>query len=266
LDPVWDFEGTIEAPFFGNTLEFSVFDDDPTDITALMDNVGNDMNDLLGVAELSVDEALRTEGPIEMQLNKCGVDRIGKAITSTLTVEVSGPCTAFPSIEGMDIQQAVQSLKEHRPDLTVRVFELTSDATCSVASSDPLLSRNGYTKKFFGAIDVDAARFKKGDKVQLFPRQFVVKGQLVGDWKKAKTYTVEKVVPSGGQFKGLSIVYVHIQEEKFTVVVQDGMQWRRLPVNPDTGRVGPMPGFRPERICLHFDPETNKVGPMPRTG
>eukprot|EP00930_Biecheleria_cincta_P080051 TRINITY_DN6813_c0_g1_i1.p1 TRINITY_DN6813_c0_g1~~TRINITY_DN6813_c0_g1_i1.p1 ORF type:complete len:469 (-),score=76.85 TRINITY_DN6813_c0_g1_i1:70-1476(-) len=267
LDPVWDFEGTLEAPFYGHTLEFSVFDDDPTDITAMIESVGNDMNDFLGVAELSVDEGLRREGPIELQLKKCGVDRNGKPLKSMLTVEVSGPCTAFPSLVGMDIQQAVQSLKEQRPDLMVRVFELASeDVTFSVASSDPLLSRNGYSKRFFGAIDVDAARFRKGDKVQFYPHQFLVKGQLVGDKKKAKIYTVDKVVPSGGQCKGKNVVYVHIQEEKFAMVVQDGMQWRRLPVNPETGRVGPLPGFRPERVCLHFDPETNKVGPLPRTG
>lgn len=167
----------------------------------------------------------------------------------------------------MDIQKAVQSLKEQRPDLTVRVFEQASeDVTCSVASYDPLLSRSGYSKRFFGAVDTDAARFKKGDKVQFYPHLFASRGQLVGDRKKAKTYTVEKVVASGGSFKGQNIVYVHIQEEKFGLVIQDGMQWRRLPVNPETGRVGPLPGFRPERVCLHFDPETGRVGAMPRTG
>eukprot|EP00930_Biecheleria_cincta_P080052 TRINITY_DN6813_c0_g2_i1.p1 TRINITY_DN6813_c0_g2~~TRINITY_DN6813_c0_g2_i1.p1 ORF type:complete len:467 (-),score=75.23 TRINITY_DN6813_c0_g2_i1:64-1443(-) len=269
LDPVWEFEGTLESPeaaFAGDTLKFLVFDDDADDVTTLMEKVGNDLCDFLGSAELSIDDAMKLEGPIVLNLEDAGQNS-GKPVTAKLTVEVSGPCVAFPGLVGMDIIQAVQMLKEQRPDLLVRVFELASkDVTCSVVSCDAWYSRNGYAKRFFGAIDADAARFKKGDKVEFFPKLWFTRGQLVGDRKKPQTYTVDKVVAAGGRHKGKEVVYVHIQEEAFKVPVRDDMQWRRLPVNPDTGRVGPLPGYMPHRVCLHFDPETGKVGPLPRTG
>lgn len=266
LHPEWEYEGTIEGPFFGHYLDFSVLDDDSDDITALIDNVQDDLDDFLGRARITVEDALKKEGPIEMRLEDAGETPEGNPIVASITVEVSGPCTAFPELPGMDKDVAVAALKEQRPDLTVREFEMVDDTTCTVASCDVLFSQNGYTKNFFGAYAKDAARFKKFDKVEFFPRLFMHKGRLVGDKRKCKSYTVEKVKASGGSLKGQDISYVYIQEDGFKQCPRDGMQWRRLPVNPVTLRVGPIPGFQPTRVCVFYDPVTGKVGPLPRTG
>lgn len=267
LNPVWNHEGTILGSSFAHDLVFEVYDDDSDDITTLMENVVNDTDDFLGVARIAVEDALKAEGPIELRLEDAGKMPNGEPRIATITVEVDGPCTAFANLPGMDKDLAVASLQEQRPDLTVREFEITKDTTCSVASSDKLFSKRGYTKNFFGAYTSDTARFKKGDKVEFYPQLFMHKGRLVGDKKKAKQYTVEKVTPSGRSFTGDDVSYVYIQEDGFKKCPRDGMQWRRFPVNPVTLRVGPIPGFQANRVCIFYDPDTGKVvPPLPRTG
>jgi hypothetical protein len=221
LDPVWNEEVTVGPYEAGDSLVFSVYDED----------LGNDAlctDDLLGTVTVAPQDVFSTDGLRELPLEEAG-----KGITASLTIEISGPCTAFPDLLDMEREPAEDLLRLVRPDLSITVEEVVPEGlTFSVVSWDAYCSNNGYKKNFFGAYEEDVVSLKEGDSIIVYPRlqRSHTSAKMIGDKQHFKTYSFDHIGgPRGPQQKvhGKMIRYIFVKEE--SVGVSDNMQWRRLP-------------------------------------
>jgi len=245
LDPVWDhlaFMGPYER---GDSLLINIYDYDPG-----AETLGGD--DSLGTLTLLVEDVLATSGPAEYKLNNAG-----SGATAFVTLEIDGPCIAWPSLVNTDTFEARKLLAAVHPEFTLELLDIPSDDTCPVVSWDDYHKKNGYKGSFFGAFQEDARHFKEGDSVEVFPRLrrsiSSNKAKLIGTTKGRKLAAFESLSGESGpaqMISGKVVRYIHVKEGGLNV--DDGMQWKRVPKKY-------APGFFPNRVVLYSDPMTNTV-------
>lgn len=246
LDPEWNYVAQL-APFEpGDSMDFKISDYDPGEET-----LGGD--DTLGTLSLDCEDALASSGPTDYPL-----ENDGNGYDAYLTLEIYGPCIAWPSLTGMDAALALETLGAVHPELTLELLDApTGDETYPVVSWDSFHKQNGYKGRFFGAFEDDARFLQEGDHVEVFPnlRRAITstRAKLIGDRKGCKHALFAKLAGECGPGQivaGKMVRYIYLKDVE--LIAQDGMQWRRIPKKCKSG-------FFPNRVCVYRDPKTNTV-------
>jgi len=254
LDPVWDFQGTVETFSRDDMLKFQVWDFDPECEQTFGD-------DNLGTVLVPVEELLAEHGAIELRL-----DTGGRKVKSFLTVWVN-ECTAFPELLGMRKHMAKDRLSKVYPELSIELLEpdIEEDApTQSVASFDRQYEEKGYNKNFIGACEEDVKYFREGDTLEVFPQRRQQGTRIIGNTRKKLVYNFQRLGQTRsevGKRGDDTIVYVFVEEEDAFAKkpILTGIQWRRRPKRAALELVQ-------ERVYIYYNPETDIVCAMPRTG